>query len=619
MSIHISPLRPDPICTSHLPSYMRHTPSPSSSNTTATTSPMPPHTHSDTNSSFSRTISRGGRRRTPCIELVDGARLATELASKAVAILMCCVLLTLTAKSSSSSSSSSPSSTTSTRHSSRSTSTNHSPTRRQHIPSTPTRGSGNTSDTQQQQQQQQQPRSNTQSPPAHGQHQSRPSVGQGELDSSTLPRRSTYYETLLVPSHASQVEIKSAHRRLAIRYHPDKYSRKDAHLSGGLSPAQAQSMFIMVQEAYEVLSDPHERKRYDYALSHDLRYKRLATGGSILEYYDIGTSTTSPSSQYSSTTSTRQQSRRESYDATAFTNGFGNGSPMPGGSSHPRRPPIPTYLALPLAFISIFILRPFTHLGLNVRLKKLRSHCSYYCTPFLRTYTFLKRIYQRVCFNIRRLIKLFEKINHIRKNWTILDYIMSFISLGWFIVLYVPIRIMCIWQRCKRIIRAIYSTTTTNTRDTTNSDRNDDESSHSDFFDSSSSSSSSSSHHRTHSTLRFKVSPPSASSPADSTSSESSSPTMSTSSSVSSISSDDTMTIELPNNSSTTTTNSSSTSSNTVPTVRSLSESEGEESDDQMTQDQLLGRFTSRHNSTTSASQRLKKSQSMPGFTNNMD
>lgn len=63
-----------------------------------------------------------------------------------------------------------------------------------------------------------------------------------------------YYEVLGVSRDASLEEIKRAYRRLAKKHHPDR--NKD-------NPKEAEAKFIEVSEAYEVLSDPEKRQRYD--------------------------------------------------------------------------------------------------------------------------------------------------------------------------------------------------------------------------------------------------------------------------------------------------------------------------------------------------------------------
>ena len=62
-----------------------------------------------------------------------------------------------------------------------------------------------------------------------------------------------YYETLGVSKTANEDEIKSAFRKLARKYHPDVAKDKK----------EAEEKFKQINEAYEVLSDPEKRRKYD--------------------------------------------------------------------------------------------------------------------------------------------------------------------------------------------------------------------------------------------------------------------------------------------------------------------------------------------------------------------
>ena len=62
-----------------------------------------------------------------------------------------------------------------------------------------------------------------------------------------------YYEVLGIARTATDQEIKSAYRRLAVKHHPDKNP----------NDAAAEEKFKEAAEAYSVLSDSEQRRRYD--------------------------------------------------------------------------------------------------------------------------------------------------------------------------------------------------------------------------------------------------------------------------------------------------------------------------------------------------------------------
>ena len=63
-----------------------------------------------------------------------------------------------------------------------------------------------------------------------------------------------YYEVLGVERSATADQIKKAHRKLALKWHPDK--NKD-------NAEEAHKVYQVIQEAYDCLSDPQEKAFYD--------------------------------------------------------------------------------------------------------------------------------------------------------------------------------------------------------------------------------------------------------------------------------------------------------------------------------------------------------------------
>ena len=68
-----------------------------------------------------------------------------------------------------------------------------------------------------------------------------------------MAEKRDYYEILEVTKTATVEEIKKAYRKKAIQYHPDKNP----------GDKEAEEKFKEAAEAYDVLSNPDKRSRYD--------------------------------------------------------------------------------------------------------------------------------------------------------------------------------------------------------------------------------------------------------------------------------------------------------------------------------------------------------------------
>ena len=81
-----------------------------------------------------------------------------------------------------------------------------------------------------------------------------------------------YYKILGVNKNSPQEDIKKAYKKLLLKYHPDKNP----------NDKEAENKFKDVSEAYEVLSDPDKRRKYDNLGSSWNRYQQ--TGGSATDF-----------------------------------------------------------------------------------------------------------------------------------------------------------------------------------------------------------------------------------------------------------------------------------------------------------------------------------------------
>ncbi|RXZ38275.1 J domain-containing protein [Oxalobacteraceae bacterium CAVE-383] len=83
-----------------------------------------------------------------------------------------------------------------------------------------------------------------------------------------------YYAALGIDSDAPLSAVKTAYRKKASEFHPDKNTDADA-------PAR----FREVQEAYDLLSDPQRRKEYDENRQRSLLESPVATAEQIWTTY----------------------------------------------------------------------------------------------------------------------------------------------------------------------------------------------------------------------------------------------------------------------------------------------------------------------------------------------
>ncbi|CEG42274.1 hypothetical protein L916_21076 [Plasmopara halstedii] len=73
-----------------------------------------------------------------------------------------------------------------------------------------------------------------------------------------------FYKRLGVPRNATEKQIRSAYKRLALKWHPDRWANNTTDLQ---EQASAEEIFKLLAESYEILADADARKAYDAHLN----------------------------------------------------------------------------------------------------------------------------------------------------------------------------------------------------------------------------------------------------------------------------------------------------------------------------------------------------------------
>lgn len=116
-----------------------------------------------------------------------------------------------------------------------------------------------------------------------------------------------YYEVLGVSKSATVEEIKTSYRKLALKYHPDRNP----------DDKEAEDKFKEAAEAYEVLSDPTKRQRYDQFGHDGLRggadYSHFTNINDIFSHFGDIFGGSSIFDDFFGGGSSRRQGRRRTY------------------------------------------------------------------------------------------------------------------------------------------------------------------------------------------------------------------------------------------------------------------------------------------------------------------
>ena len=94
-------------------------------------------------------------------------------------------------------------------------------------------------------------------------------AGRSEVARKELEAEGTYYKLLEIKASASEEEIKKAYKRLAAIWHPDKqiqHHRGNGDKENSIETENSDTKFKELQVAYDILSDPQKRSKYDTSI-----------------------------------------------------------------------------------------------------------------------------------------------------------------------------------------------------------------------------------------------------------------------------------------------------------------------------------------------------------------